>query len=115
MLVSSFPNQPIYLLCLYPRNDCSDDKLLASLEGVQVGAATGIALGHAAAHRQQILASIFLHDRIRRVRTGIALVMNMKNRSGDAVVGKARKRIRKALAIWPVHRRGMNTAVDLAA
>ena len=80
-----------------------------------MGAATGIALGHAATHRHQILASISLHDRIRRARTSIVLIMNMKNRSGDGVVGKARNRIRKPIATWPVHRRRMNTAVDLAA
>src|SRR5712691_735630 len=113
--VLSFPNEPIYLLCFYPGNDRSDDKLLAPLEGVQVGGATGIALGHAATHRHQILAGISLHGRIRRVRTSIVLIMNMKNRSGDAVVGKAGNRIRKPIASCPVHRRGMNTAADLAA
>src|SRR5437879_12481345 len=40
-------------------------------------------------HRHQILASIFLHDRLRRVRTSIIIVMTMKNRAGQAVVGKA--------------------------
>src|SRR6266480_3850448 len=83
--------------------------------GMQVGAATGITPGHAATHRHQILTSIFLHDRIRRGRTGVVLVMNMKSRSGDGVVGKTGKRSRPPLAIWPVHRRGMNAAVDLAA
>src|SRR5712691_9383284 len=111
----SFPNYPIYLLCFYPGNDRSDDKLLASPEGVQVGAATGIAPGHAATHRHQILARISLHGEIRRHRTSIALIVDMKNRSGDGVVGKAGNRIRKSIASRPVHRRGMNTAVELAA
>src|SRR6266508_3634021 len=100
--VLSFADEPIYLLCLYPGNDRSHDKLLASLEGVQVGAATGITPGHAATHRHQILAGISLHDPIRRVRTSIVLIVNMQNRSGDAVVGKAGNRIRKAIAGWPV-------------
>src|SRR6266498_2573595 len=113
--VLSFSDEPIYLLCLYPGNDRSDDKLLAPLEGVHVAAATGIALGHAATHRHQILAGISLHDRIRRVLTSIVLIMNMKNRSGDGVVGKAGNRIRKPIATWPVHRRRMNAAADLAA
>ena len=82
---------------------------------VQVACAAGVALGHAAAHRHQILAGIFLHHRIRRVRTGIVLVVHMKNRSGDGAVGKAGKRSRMSPGIGPVHRPGMNAAADLAA
>src|SRR6266436_6433734 len=111
--VLSFPDYPVYLLCFYPGNDRSDDELLASLVAVQVGGATGIALGHAATHRHQILARISLHRKIRRQRTSIALIMNMKNRSGDGVVGKAGNRIRKPIASGPVHRPGMNAATDL--
>src|SRR5258708_37768629 len=115
MWLTSFPNLPIYLLRFYPGNDGSDDELLAPPVGVQVGAAAGIARGHAATHRDQILASISFHDIIRRPRASIVLIMNMKNRRGDGVVGNAGNRIRKPIASWPVHRRGMNTAADLAA
>src|SRR5712671_2229644 len=103
----SFPDQPIYLPGFYPGDDRSDDKLLAPLVGMQVTAAAGVALGHAATHRHQILARISLHDRIRRVRASVALIMDMKKRSGDGAVGKSGKRVRVSKAICPIHRRRM--------
>src|SRR5258706_267213 len=113
--VLSFPDYPVHLLCFYPGNDRSDDGLPSPLEAVQVGGAAGIAPGHAATHRHQILARISLHGEIRCERTSIALMVDMKNRSGDGVVGKAGNRIRKSIASRPVHRPGMNAAADLAA
>jgi hypothetical protein len=51
----SFPDDPLHLPGFYPGNDRSDDDLLTPLVGVQVAGAAGIALGHPATHRQQIL------------------------------------------------------------
>src|SRR5258706_2370353 len=112
---SSFADQAIHLPGFYPGNDRPDDDLLAPLVRVQVTAAAGIAVRHAAAHRHQILAGISLHGRVRRVRASVVLVVNMKDRSGDGAVGKAGKRIRVPEAIVPVHRRRMDAAADLVA
>src|SRR4051812_44785295 len=108
MFIVSFPGHPVRLPCLYPGDDRSDDELLASLEGVKVGAAAGIALGHAAAHRQQIVAGVSLHGRIRRQLTSIVLVVDMEDRSGDGAVMKPGNRTREPVTGRPVHRRGMD-------
>jgi len=80
-----------------------------------MGTATGITLGHAATHRHQILPSMFFHDRIRRHPAGIVLIVDMKSRSRDGVVGKAGKRIPILLGIGHVNGRRMNAAGDLVS